>query len=157
MRNGNRRIKMLAALLAAVVLAACAVPASAEEAAPYDGGLRIKEGTLLPMCEYSDPRDPAYSNEKSDILRFCVYVETDYDTDNDGMADLVKALVQVPRAAVEGKYRAATIYDPTPYGVGTESGPMRKHMKIRNICSTKSPLITTVCIARAGRESQREK
>ena len=119
MRNRNRRIKMLAALLAAVVLAACAVPARAEEAAPYDGGLRIKEGTLLPMCEYSDPRDPAYSNENSDILRFCVYVETDYDTDNDGMADLVKALVQVPRAAVEGKYRAATIYDPTPYGVGT--------------------------------------
>ena len=153
MRNGNRRIKMLSALLAAVVLAACAVPARAEEATPYDGGLRIKEGTLLPMCEYSDPRDPAYSNENSDILRFCVYVETDCDTDNDGMADLVKALVQVPRAAVEGKYRAATIYDPTP----TESGPMRKHMKIRNICSTKSPLITTVCTARARREFRREK
>ena len=39
MRNGNRRIKMLATLLAAVVLAACAVPAQAEEAAHYDGGL----------------------------------------------------------------------------------------------------------------------
>jgi X-Pro dipeptidyl-peptidase len=110
---------MLSALLAVFVLAACAVPALAEEPLPYDGGLRIEDGTLLPMCAYSDPRDPQYSNENSDILRFCVYVETDNDTDNDGMADLVKALVQVPRAAVEGKFKAATIYDPTPYGVGT--------------------------------------
>jgi len=36
------------------------------------------------MCAYSNPRDPAYSNEDSDILRFRVYVETDHDTDNDG-------------------------------------------------------------------------
>ena len=51
MRNGNRRIKMLATLLAAVVLEACAVPAQAEKTAPYDGSLRIADGTLLPMCE----------------------------------------------------------------------------------------------------------
>lgn len=119
MKNGKHRIRILTALLAVFVLAACAVPAWAEEPLPGDGGLRIEDGTLLPMCEYSDPRDPKYSNENSDILRFCVYVETDNDTDNDGMADLVKALVQVPRAAVEGKFKAATIYDPTPYGVGT--------------------------------------
>lgn len=43
----------------------------------------------------------------------------DYDTDMDGKADLVKALVQVPRAAVEGAYKAAVIYDPTPYGAGS--------------------------------------
>ena len=119
MSRGDRTIKLLATLLTAFMMAACAVPTQAEEAAPYDGSLRIEDGTLLPMCEYSDPRDPEYSNEESDILRFCVYVETDYDTDNDGMADLVKALVQVPRGAVEGKFKAATIYDPTPYGVGT--------------------------------------
>ena len=41
------------------------------------------------------------------------------DTDNDGLADLVKAVVQVPRGAAEGKYKAASIYDPTPYGAGT--------------------------------------
>ena len=119
MSRGDRTIKLLATLLTAFMMAACAVPTQAEEAAPYDGSLRIEDGTLLPMCEYSNPRDPEYSNEESDILRFCVYVETDYDTDNDGMADLVKALVQVPRGAVEGKFKAATIYDPTPYGVGT--------------------------------------
>lgn len=85
----------------------------------YDGNLRVEDGTLLPMLNYSDLRDSAYSNEYSDILRFCVYVETDYDTDGDGNADLVKALVQVPRGAVEGKYKAGVIYDPTPYGAGT--------------------------------------
>ena len=100
-----------------VVLLLCA--AAAVNADNGDGVLRVENGTLLPMLEYSDPRDPAYTNEGSDILRFCVYVETDNDTDGDGMADLVKALVQVPRAAAEGKYKAGTIYDPTPYGAGT--------------------------------------
>ena len=90
-----------------------------EETISYDGTLREENGTLLPMLNYSDPRDSDYSNEESDILRFCVYVETDNDTDNDGLADLVKAFVQVPRSAAEGKYKAGVIYDPTPYGAGT--------------------------------------
>ena len=85
--------------------------------------LLIENGALQPILEVSDLRDPAYSNEDSDILRFCVYVETDHDTDSDGMADLVKTLVQVPRPAVEGKYRCATIYDPTPYNTGTYEDP----------------------------------
>ena len=103
-----------------LLLLMCAASVFAEEEVAFDGTLRIENGTLLPMCTYSDPRDPAYSNEDSDILRFCVYVETDHDTDGDGLADLVKAMVQVPRGAVEGKYKAATIYDPTPYGAGNE-------------------------------------
>lgn len=84
----------------------------------YDGTLRIEDGRLMPMLQYSDLLADDYSNKDSDILRFCVYVETDYDTDNDGVADLVKALVQVPKGAVEGKYKAGTIYDPTPYSAG---------------------------------------
>lgn len=59
-----------------------------------------------------------YSNEDSDIIRYCVYVETNYDTDDDGKLDLVKALVQVPRAAAEGDYQAATIYEARPYITG---------------------------------------
>ena len=88
-----------------------------------DDVLRIENGALQPILEVSDLRDPDYSNENSDILRFCVYVETDHDTDSDGMADLVKVFVQVPRPAVEGKYKCATIYDPTPYNVGTYEDP----------------------------------
>ncbi|MBQ1527315.1 MAG: hypothetical protein IIZ75_09290 [Lachnospiraceae bacterium] len=79
----------------------------------------FKDGMAQPILRYTDLRDADYSNEGSDILRFCVYVETDHDTDSDGKADLVEALVQVPRAAAEGGFRAATIYDPTPYGAGT--------------------------------------
>ena len=59
-----------------------------------------------------------YSNETSDIIRYCVYVETNYDTDGDGKLDLVKALVQVPKAAAEGDYKAATIYEARPYITG---------------------------------------
>lgn len=33
--------------------------------------------------------------------------ETDHDTDGDGKADLVKAFLQIPRSAAEGKYKAA--------------------------------------------------
>ena len=62
--------------------------------------------------------EEGYSNKDSDIIRYCVYVETNYDTDGDGKLDLVKALVQVPRAAVEGDYEAATIYEARPYITG---------------------------------------
>lgn len=82
-------------------------------------GLVFKDGMAMPILRYSNLRDENYSNDDSDILRFCVYVETDYDTDNDGKLDLVEVFVQLPRASAEGKYKAATIYDPTPYGVGT--------------------------------------
>ena len=117
--SGKSPTTRLMPLLIALVLLTGASDASAEGAPAFDGGLRVENGTLLPMCEYTSPRDPAYTNEGSGILRFCVYVETDHDTDNDGMADLVKALVQLPRSAAEGKYKAAAIYDPTPYGAGT--------------------------------------
>ncbi len=85
----------------------------------YDGTLRISEGTLLPMLNFTDGNDASYTNEGSDILRFVVYVETDYDTDGDGKLDLVKTFVQVPRGAAEGKYKAASVFDPTPYTAGT--------------------------------------
>ena len=81
--------------------------------------LIFEDGMAQPILEYTDLRDGNYTNEGSDILRYCVYIETDHDTDSDGKADLVEALVQVPRAAAEGSFKAATIYDPTPYGPGT--------------------------------------
>lgn len=68
----------------------------------YDGNLKIEDGCLLPMLNYSDFRDPGYSNEYSDILRFCVYVETDHDTDNDGMATLSKHLCNFQRGQLLG-------------------------------------------------------
>jgi len=64
-------IMTLTVLLAVFAMAVCTGPARAEDTTSYDGNLRIENGTLLQMCEYSDPRDPAYSNENSDILRFC--------------------------------------------------------------------------------------
>lgn len=80
--------------------------------------LHIEDGSLQPMLKFSDSKSADYTNDGSDILRFCVYVETDHDTDNDGMADLVKVFVQLPRSAAIGNYKAGTIYDPTPYGAG---------------------------------------
>lgn len=71
---------------------------------PYTSGV-LEEGST-------------YSNADSDIIRFFVYVETNYDTDGDGKLDLVKALVQMPRAAMEGDYKAATIYEARPYITG---------------------------------------
>ncbi|MBP3805156.1 MAG: hypothetical protein J6I76_14950 [Oribacterium sp.] len=81
--------------------------------------LVFEDGMAQPILTYTNLRDSDYTNDGSDILRFCVYIETDHDTDGDGKADLVEALVQVPRAAAEGDFKAATIYDPTPYGAGT--------------------------------------
>ena len=70
-----------------------------------------------------------YSNDDSDIIRYSVYVETNYDTDGDGKLDLVKALVQIPRAATVNpdNHKFATIMDARPYITGcTDNGDDRK-------------------------------
>lgn len=82
-----------------------------------------------PIIDYyknyvGDNYSNTYLNEQgdtcySDVLRFCVYVETDYDTDLDGYNDLVQALIQVPTAAVRGDYKAPAIFHASPYIAGT--------------------------------------
>ena len=69
----------------------------------FDGNLRFSAGIAQPMLNYVPM---THENRDSDIFRFCVYVETDYDTDDDGWADLVKVFVQMPRSAAEGKFKA---------------------------------------------------
>ena len=85
-----------------------------------DGTPLFVDGVAQPIFPYTSgvPTEDGYSNENSDIIRYSVYVETNYDTDGDGKLDLVKALVQLPRAAAEGKYKAAAIYDARPYITG---------------------------------------
>ena len=77
-------------------------------------------GRAQPIFPFTRGDDPEhYSYEKSDIVRYVVYVETDYDTDGDGKPDLVKTFVQVPKAAVKGDYKAPTIFEASPYVAGT--------------------------------------
>lgn len=80
----------------------------------------ILNGRTQPIFPFS-PGDleSGYSNDTSDIVRFVVYVETDLDTDGDGKRDLVKTFVQLPKAAAKGDYKAATIYEASPYVAGT--------------------------------------
>lgn len=76
-------------------------------------------GMAQPIFPYTTGAvEGGYSNEDSDIIRYAVYVETNYDTDGDGKLDLVKALVQMPKAAAQGFYKAATIYEARPYITG---------------------------------------
>lgn len=44
----------------------------------------FQDGMAQPVFKYSNPRDEGYTNEHSELWRFCVYVESDYDTDLDG-------------------------------------------------------------------------
>ena len=111
------RRKGMAFLLS--VILACVPLTMAAASEGNMGPLSVKNGMLQPVFTCTDAVSSDYTNEGSDLLRFCVWVETDYDTDGDGKDDLVKVLAQVPRAAAEGKYKAAVIYDPTPYNAGT--------------------------------------
>ncbi|MBQ0028445.1 MAG: S8 family serine peptidase [Lachnospiraceae bacterium] len=96
---------------------------SVEVDATLSAGLKYNaDGTLAPILEVGDATEYGYTNAKSDVYRFCVWVETDYDTDKDGKADLVKAYLQVPEAAARGCYKAPIVYDPTPYDAGTVKG-----------------------------------
>ncbi|WP_277592895.1 CocE/NonD family hydrolase, partial [Streptococcus sp. DD11] len=78
-------------------------------------------GRAQPIFPYSSGQkeDSDYAYEDSEIVRFPVYVETDYDTDGDGQRDLVKAIVQLPKAAANGDFKASTILEARPYVAGT--------------------------------------
>ncbi|MCR4955730.1 MAG: hypothetical protein K6A30_03485 [Lachnospiraceae bacterium] len=69
-----------------------------------------------------------YNAMESAVVRYCVYVETDYDMDGDGRRDLVKAMLQVPRSAIEGHYKAASVMEARPYASGTHADGY-DHMK----------------------------
>ena len=107
-------MKKIISLLLCLCLALGIVPALAEEDAGSAAKIPVfEDGMAQAIFRYTNLRDENYTNDGSDILRFCVYIETDHDTDGDGMADLLEALVQVPRSAAEGAYKAGVIYDPT--------------------------------------------
>ena len=78
-------------------------------------------GRAQPIFPYTtgEKEDQDYKYEDSQIVRFPVYVETDYDTDADGKPDLVKAIVQLPKAVAQGDFKAAAILEARPYVAGT--------------------------------------
>ena len=104
-------------------------------------------GMAQPIFPYTSGKmdKNSYSNEISNITRFSVYVETDFDTDGDGKLDLVKALVQVPRAAVEGKYQAGVLMEARPYVAGTIANrvPMAKEGKELDLYQKAAPRVYT--------------
>ena len=55
------------------------------------------------------------------IMHYCVYVETDHDTDCDGKRDLVKVLVSLPKEAVSENGATPAIFEARPYITGTVS------------------------------------
>ena len=89
----------------------------------------FENGMALPVFPFTDGKSGEnYDAQTSDIVRYAVYVESDYDMDGDGKRDLVKAVVQVPRSAVEGNYKAATVFEARPYCAGVQEDGYQ-HMK----------------------------
>ena len=89
----------------------------------------FEKGLAQPVFPFTDGKSGEnYDPSTSDIVRYCVYVESDYDMDGDGKRDFVKALIQVPRSAVEGNYKAATLFEARPYCAGIQEDGY-DHMK----------------------------
>ena len=89
----------------------------------------FENGLAQPVFKFTDGKTgEKYDPATSSIVRYCVYVESDYDIDGDGKRDLVKAFIQVPRSAVEGNYKAATLYEARPYCAGVQADGY-DHMK----------------------------
>lgn len=51
-------------------------------------------------------------------VRYCVYVETNYDTDGDGKRDLVKAVVNLPGERMNEEGGTAAVFEARPYITG---------------------------------------
>lgn len=89
----------------------------------------FENGMAQPVFPFTDGKTgEKYNPNTSSIVRYCVYVESDYDMDGDGKRDLVKVLVQVPRSAVEGNYKAASLFEARPYCAGVQEDGYT-HMK----------------------------
>ena len=89
----------------------------------------FENGLAQPVFKFTDGKTgEKYDPATSSIVRYCVYVESDYDMDGDGKRDFVKAFIQVPRSAVEGNYKAATLYEARPYCAGVQTDGY-DHMK----------------------------
>ena len=89
----------------------------------------FENGLAQPVFPFTDGKTgEKYDPATSDIVRYCVYVESDYDMDGDGKRDLVKVFVQVPRSAAEGNYKAATLFEARPYCAGVQEDGY-DHMK----------------------------
>lgn len=79
----------------------------------------FQNGLAMPVFPFTPgTTGKEYNPHTSQIVRFCVWVEGDYDADQDGKRDLVKAVVQIPRACAEGSYKAPVIYEARPYSAG---------------------------------------
>ena len=89
----------------------------------------FENGMAQPVFPFTDGKSgEKYDAKTSDTVRYCVYVESDYDMDGDGKRDLVKALIQVPRSAVEGNYKAPALFEARPYCAGVQEDGYQ-HMK----------------------------
>lgn len=89
----------------------------------------FENGLAQPVFPFTDGKSgEKYDPAASDIVRYCVYVESDYDMDGDGNRDLIKVLIQVPRSAVEGNYKAASLFEARPYCAGVQEDGY-EHMK----------------------------
>lgn len=89
----------------------------------------FENGLAQPVFPFTDGKSgEKYDPAASDIIRYCVYVESDYDMDGDGKRDLIKVLIQVPRSAVEGNYKAASLFEARPYCAGVQEDGYA-HMK----------------------------
>ncbi len=81
----------------------------------------FEDGMAQPVFPFTDGKTGInYNPKESDIVRYCVYVESDYDMDNDGKRDLIKVLIQLPRSAAEGYYKAASLFEARPYCAGVQ-------------------------------------
>ena len=85
--------------------------------------MTYSNGYAQPFVKMNEADSDDYRNWGSDIIRFVVYVETDYDTDRDGKPDLVKAWVQVPLAALQGDYKAPVVFEANPYSANFAKTP----------------------------------
>lgn len=88
----------------------------------------LKNSKALYDALHAETKEPLFVNglaqpifDYDEVLRYCVYVETNYDTDGDGKLDLVKAVVQLPRDVLDGM-KVASIYEARPYIPGCTSG-----------------------------------
>jgi X-Pro dipeptidyl-peptidase len=107
----HRRRMPAAAILAALIALACAAaPAAAQE--PPDW-LKVEDGTTQPQFDFTR------------AIEETIFVETELDTDRDGVADRIRIRISRPREAQERGYKIPVVFEHSPYR--GDFGPINNH------------------------------
>jgi X-Pro dipeptidyl-peptidase len=129
-----RSINSAAIAVAFSIFIFISFPCSAISQSASSSGIevpRIENGMAQPIPEFSDPEQ---------WIRHDLWVETEFDTDGDGLPDRMHVSVARPAQTENGNLKLPVIYETSPYYAGTATPPYDFFWDVRQELGEEPPM-----------------